>query len=205
MARRQKITSQMMDDLFVDAMGGDAEALAEYQKNARKLAKQINQQMREAERRGLETEAFRRASDFLGDDRSRFKENVSGLSMDDLQAQVDAMMEVRNTKDYSIPYAIESQEEIEKISEAMTSAGVDMEDAHVAYNINEMLKTDAWKEYKKAHGKSTNLIQAAQDEFAKGATVDDLLSAYDDYRSGRDDSPDLVQSWERFAPDSWIA
>ena len=203
MARKQQITSQLMDDLFVDLMGGDSDALNQYRDYARKLAKQINQQMLETERKGIETEAQRLAQDYLGEDRTRFKENVSKLSIDELQEQVDAMLSVRNTKDYSIPYAIESQQQIAKISEAMTDAGVDMEDAHVAYQMNELLKTEAWKEYKKAHGKSTNLIQAAQNEFQKGKTVDDLLSAYEDYKSGADDAPDLVESWEIFAPNGW--
>ena len=203
MARKQQITSQLMDDLFVDLMGGDSDALDQYRDYARKLAKQINQQMLETERRGIETEAQRLAQDYLGEDRTRFKENVSKLSIDELQEQVDAMISVRNTKDYSIPYAIESQQQIEKISEAMVDAGVDMDDAHVAYQMNELLKTEAWKEYKKAHGKSTNLIQAAQNEFQKGKTVDDLLSAYEDYKSGADDAPDLVESWEIFAPNGW--
>ena len=203
MARKQQITSQLMDDLFVDLMGGDSDAIDQYRDYARKLAKQINQQMLETERRGIETEAQRLAQDYLGEDRTRFKENVSKLSIDELQEQVDAMISVRNTKDYSIPYAIESQQQIEKISEAMVDAGVDMDDAHVAYQMNELLKTEAWKEYKKAHGKSTNLIQAAQNEFQKGKTVDDLLSAYEDYKSGADDAPDLVESWEIFAPNGW--
>ena len=203
MARKQQITSQLMDDLFVDLMGGDSDALDQYRDYARKLAKQINQQMLETERKGIETEAQRLAQDYLGENRTRFKENVSKLSIDELQEQVDAMLSVRNTKDYSIPYAIESQQQIEKISEAMVDAGVDMDDAHVAYQMNELLKTDAWKEYKKAHGKSTNLIQAAQNEFQKGKTVDDLLSAYEDYKSGADDAPDLVESWEIFAPNGW--
>ena len=203
MAKRQKITSQIMDDLFVDLMGGDSDALDQYRDYARKLAKQINQQMLETERRGIETEAQRLAQDYLGEDRTRFKENVSKISIDELQEQVDAMLSVRNTRDYSIPYAIESQEQIEKISEAMIDAGVDMEDAHVAYQMNELLKTEAWKEYKKAHGKSTNLIQAAQNEFQNGKTVNDLLSAYEDYKSGREDAPDLVESWEIFAPNGW--
>ena len=203
MARKQQITSQMMDDLFIDLMGGDSAALDQYRDYARKLAKQINQQLLETERKGLETEAQRLAQDYLGEDRTRFKENVSKMSIDELQDQVDAMLSVRSTKDYSILYAIESQEQIEKISEAMTNAGVDMNDPHVAYQMNELLKTEAWKEYKKAHGKSTNLIQAAQNEFQKGKTVDDLLSAYEDYKSGADDAPDLVESWEIFAPNGW--
>ena len=203
MARKQQITSQLMDDLFIDLMGGDSDALDQYRDYARKLAKQINQQLLETERKGIETEAQRLAQDYLGEDRVRFKENVSKMSIDELQDQVDAMLSVRNTKDYSIPYAIESQAQIDKISDALVDAGVDMDDPHVAYQMNEMLKTEAWKEYKKAHGKSTNLIQAAQNEFQKGKTVDDLLSAYEDYKSGRDDAPDLVESFEIFAPNSW--
>ena len=203
MAKKQRITSQLMDDLFVDLMGGDSAALDQYRDYARKLAKQINQQLLETERKGIETEAQRLAQDYLGEDRTRFKENVSKMSIDELQDQVDAMLSVRSTKDYSIPYAIESQEQIEKISSAMSDAGVDMDDPHVAYQMNELLKSEAWKEYKKAHGKSTNLIQAAQNEFEKGKTVDDLLSAYEDYKSGRDDAPDLVESWEIFAPNGW--
>ena len=203
MARKQQITSQLMDDLFIDLMGGDSDALDQYRDYARKLAKQINQQLLETERKGIETEAQRLAQEYLGEDRVRFKENVSKMSIDELQDQVDAMLSVRNTKDYSIPYAIESQAQIDKISDAMVDAGVDMDDPHVAYQMNEMLKTEAWKEYKKAHGKSTNLIQAAQNEFQKGKTVDDLLSAYEDYKSGRDDAPDLVESFEIFASNSW--
>ena len=200
---KQKITSQLMDDLFVDAMGGDSVALDAYRDYARKLAKQVNQQLLQMERRDLETEAGRLASEFLGD-KKRFKENINRMSIDDLQDQVDKMLEVRNTKDYSLPYAIKSAEEIDAISEAMQSAGADMKDAHAAYQLNELLKTGAWQEYKKAHGKSTNLIQAAYDEFRKGKTVDDLLSAYDDYKQGGDDAPDLVESWESFAADSWL-
>ena len=192
-----------MDDLFVDAMGGDSVALDAYRDYARKLAKRINQQLLQMERRDLDTEAGRLASDFLGD-RSRFKENVQNMSIDDLQNQVDAMLEVRNTRDYSLPYAEKSAEQIETITESLQAAGVDMADKHAAYQMNEMLKTGAWQEYKKAHGKSTNLIQAAYDEFKKGKTVDDLLSAYNDYKAGGDDAPDLVESFERFAPDSWL-
>ena len=123
MARKQQITSQLMDDLFIDLMGGDSDALDQYRDYARKLAKQINQQLLETERKGIETEAQRLAQDYLGEDRVRFKENVSKMSIDELQDQVDAMLSVRNTKDYSIPYAIESQAQIDKISDAMVDAG----------------------------------------------------------------------------------
>ena len=122
------------------------------------------------------------------------------MDVEDLQKEVDALLSVRATRDYSIPYAHKVEQEIENISEAMARAGVDMSDAHVAYQINEMFKTGAWKEYRKAHGRSTNLIQAAPEEFKKGKTVDDLMDAYRQYadRDGAD-RIDLVQSWELFA------
>lgn len=196
---KQDITAQLMEDLFIDAMGGDSYAYDQYFEYARKLAKQVNQQMLQQERRGVTAEAYRRAQSFLGD-RQRFKENVKSYStIEDLQTQVDEMLSFRSARDYSVPYATKAKAQIEKITEALKAAGVDTEDERVTFWMNELFKTDAWKEYKKAHGSGTNLIQAAQDEFKKGKTVDDLLTAYEAYKEGKSDSPDLIESWERFA------
>lgn len=206
MAKRKIITSQMMDDLFIDAMGGDSVAESEFRELARLLAKRSNQQMLEQERRAVKGEAYRRAQEFLGGDEdhgARFRENNTKIEITDLRKQVDEMMSFQSARDYSIPYATKSREQIEKLEESLAAAGVDIEDARVTFWMNELFKTGAWKEYKKAHGKSTNLIQAAQEQFAAGKTVDDLLAAYNDYSSGRDDAPDLVESWETFAPGSW--
>lgn len=198
MARRQKITAQIMDDLFIDAMGGDYVALNEYKEYARKLAKQVNQQMLEAERAGATEEAYNRAQSFLGE-RRRFRESVQNQTIGDLQRQVDEMLAYRSSKEYSIPYTIKAQEQFEENLNALQAAGIDVTDRSVAWNVNELFKTDAWKEYKKAHGKSTNLIQAAADAFENGATVDDFVAAYNDYSAGREDSPDLISSFERVA------
>lgn len=206
MAKRKIITSQMMDDLYIDAMGGDSVAESEFRELARLLAKRSNQQMLEQERRDVTGEAYRRAQEFLGGDEdhgARFRENNKKIEITDLRAQVDEMMAFRSARDYSIPYATKSREQVEKLEESLAAAGVDIENARVTFWMNELFKTGAWKEYKKAHGKSTNLIQAAQEQFAAGKTVDDLLAAYNDYSSGRDDAPDLVESWETFAPGSW--
>lgn len=198
MARKQKITAQMMDDLFIDAMGGDSVALDQYKEYARKLAKQVNQQMLEAERKGATEEAYKRAQASLGN-KTRFKENVKNVDIDDLQAQVDEMLAYRSSKEYSIPYVLKAQQQFQDNISAMQAAGVDVDDHETAWKINELFKTDAWKEYKKAHGKSTNLIDAAQEAFKQGADVEDFVAAYNDYAEGRDDSPDLVGSWETVA------
>lgn len=188
----------MMDDLFIDVMGGDFIALNQYKEYARKLAKQVNQQMLEAERRGATEEAYNRAQAFLGE-RSRFRESVKNQSIEDLQAQVDEMLSYRGSKEYSIHYTLQSQKQLEENIGALQAAGVDVTDHETAWKVNELFKTDAWKEYKKAHGRSTNLIQSAADAFKSGATVDDFVAAYNDYAAGRDDSPDLVSSFERVA------
>lgn len=200
------ITGQMLDDLFVDAMSGDIEAEAEFRDLARLLAKRSNQQMLEQERRDVTGEAYRRAQEFLGGDEdhpSRFRENNKRIDLETLRDQADEMLAFQSARDYSIKYATKSREQIDALQETLAAAGVDIEDARVTFWMNELFKTGAWKEYKKAHGRSTNLIQAAQEQFQAGKTVDDLLAAYNDYASGRDDAPDLVESWEEFAPGSW--
>lgn len=205
MARRI-ITGQMLDDLFVDAMSGDVEAEAEFRDLARLLAKRSNQQMLEQERQDVTGEAYRRAQEFLGGDEeqpSRFRENNARIDLETLRDQADEMLAFQSARDYSIPYATKSREQIDKLQETLAAAGVDIEDARVTFWMNELFKTGAWKEYKKRHGRSTNLIQAAQEQFQAGKTVDDLLAAYNDYASGRDDAPDLVESWEEFAPGTW--
>lgn len=204
MARKTEITAQMLDDLFIDAMGGNWQAENEYRNLARLLAKRSNQQMLEQERKDVTGEAYRRAQEFLdAEEGARFKENNARIDITDLREQVDEMLAFQNARDYSIPYARQAKEEIDNISESLAAAGVDIEDERVTFWMNELFKTGAWKEYKKAHGKSTNLILAAQEQFANGKTVDDLLAAYNDYMSGRDDAPDLIESWETFAPGSW--
>ena len=206
---RKKPTLQYFEDLYIDAMGGDTDAEREYRDLARLLAKRSNQQMLSQERAEVTSEAWRRAQEFLGYDEAtddhgkRFLENNKKYDLETLHKQVDEMMAFQNSRDYSIPYARQSLQQIDAIQKQLAAAGVDIEDARVTFWMNEMFKTDAWKEFKKAHGRSTNLIQSAQDQFQQGKTVDDLIAAYNDYASGRDDAPDLVQAWERFAPDSW--
>lgn len=203
---RKKITAQQIDDLFVDAVGGDSEAEGQLRDLVRTLAKRSNQQMLEQERREITCEAWRRAQDFLGgseEQAARFKESTKNIDLEALKEEADALLRFQGAKDYSIPYAVAAKEQIEKNYDALKAAGIDPEDERVAFWMNELFKTDAWKEYKKAHGKSTNLIHESAEQFRQGKTVDDLLAAYEDYQSGRDDAPDLVESWEIFAPDGW--
>ena len=206
---KKNITAQIMEDLFVDAMGGDYESENDYRDFARTLAKRVNQQMLTQERKEIQGEAYRRAQDYLGGDPEgdergkRFRENVKNIDISDLQAQVDEMLAFYSARDYSVPYATKSKEEIENLYEPLAAAGIDIEDSRVTFWMNELFKTSAWQEYKKAHGRSTDLIRSAQDAFAAGKTVDDLLAAYNDYQRGREDDPDLIESWEIFAPGGW--
>ena len=203
MAKRVKITAQMLDDLFVDAMGGDWQAEQEYRDLARKLAKRSNQQMLEQERRDVTGEAWRMAQDFLGSDPeadrgARFRENNKNMDLESLRDMVDAMEEFTNARDYSIPYATKSRDQIDDLMPALADAGLDVSDDRTMFWMNELFKTKAWQEVKKANSREgTGLIQLAADAFRMGKTVDDLLTAYDQYTETKD-GPDLVQVWSSF-------
>lgn len=203
MAKRLEITAQMLDDLFVDAMGGDWQAEQEYRDLARKLAKRSNQQMLEQERRDVTGEAWRTAQDFLGGDPdadrgARFRENNKNMDLETLRDMVDAMEEFTNARDYSIPYARESRDQIDDLMPALADAGLDVSDDRTMFWMNELFKTKAWQEVKKANSREgTGLIQLAADAFRMGKTVDDLLTAYNQYTETKD-GPDLVQVWTSF-------
>lgn len=203
MAKRVKITAQMLDDLFVDAIGGDWQAEQEYRDLARKLAKRSNQQMLEQERRDVTMEAWRTAQDFLGGDPdadrgARFKENNKNMDLESLRDMVDAMEEFTNARDYSIPYATKSRVQIDDLMPALADAGLDVSDDRTMFWMNELFKTKAWQEVKKANSREgTGLIQLAADAFRMGKTVDDLLTAYNQYTETKD-GPDLVQVWTSF-------
>lgn len=200
MAKRSKITAQDMNDLFIDALSGDSDAETEYRRLARLQAKSANQQMLTQERKDVTGEAYRRTQEFLGSEEgARFKENNRNIALEDLQEQVKEIFAFKNARDYSVPYATKSRAEIDALESTLSAAGIDIEDARVTFWMNELFKTGAWKEYKKAHGRSTDLIRSAQDAFQQGKTVDDLLAAYEDYTSGRDGAPDLIEAWEEFA------
>ncbi len=203
MAKRVKITAQMLDDLFVDAMGGDWQAEQEYRDLARKLAKRSNQQMLEQERRDVTGEAWRTAQDFLGSDPegdrgARFRENNKNMDLESLRDMVDAMEEFTSARDYSIPYATKSRDQIDDLMPALADAGLDVSDDRTMFWMNELFKTKAWQEVKKANSREgTGLIQLAADAFRMGKTVDDLLTAYNQYTETKD-GPDLVQVWTSF-------
>lgn len=199
MAKRIKYTADIFDDLFIDAMGGDSVALDQYRDYARKLAKQVNQQLLETERRGLETEASRLASDFLGN-KKRFKENVNNMGLDDLQKEVDALLSVRSTSDYSIPYAVETRGEIERLKSAMLKASFTANDKSAEYHLNEILKTNAWEEFKKSYNGTNLIFSSLVDAVNRGSTIDDFMRAYGQYadKDNKKDRIDLAQAWRKF-------
>lgn len=204
MSKRSGVTAQMMDDLLELALHGNEGAENEYRALASKMAHRVNQQIRTAEKEDLKGNAYRRVERFLSQydgDKVRFAEGNKRFDLLELSDQVDQMMMFQNVKDYSISYLREATEQIEDVSSAMSAAGVDITDDEIVFEINEMFKTDAWKEYKKSHGRSTDLIQAAEDAFKQGKTVQDLIDAYNDFKITR--KTDLASSWTQFSGKLW--
>ena len=202
---RVDISAQMFDDLLELALSGDAQAASDYRDAASRLAHRMNQQLRSAEKAGALGQGYIRAEHFLsqfGKEKPRFREGLKGADLWEISDQVDQMLIYQKSKDYSISETLKIAEAAGKIGGALTAAGVNVNnDDFVAYQMADLFTTDAWKEAKKAHGRSTDLIQSAYDAFRQGKTVDDLIDAYDDYQRNRDGT-DLINTWEKFA--KWI-
>lgn len=200
--RGKQMTMQKLDLLYYAAKSGDARAEEKFRKEAARLAKRVNSQILEMERADRQSADCLKTSYYLSEERgrTRFRERTKTGDLDELAEDVEQMMIFKQSKGYSLKEALKEEEQVEKISGALQAAGVtleDDEDRKVAFWMNELFRSDAWAEMKKAHGRSTGLIQTAQDAFTRGRTVDDLTAAYNEYKSGRDDL-DLPTVWAEF-------
>lgn len=194
------ITAQMMDDLLDAALSGDSGAETLYRDYARRLAHRANEQLRATEREGLtDTSAYVRATRYTSQyDRTRFREGNKSIDLYELSDDVDTLLSYTHSESYSLKRQRMIAEDFVNMKEVLAEAGVDVEDEYIGQQVVEMFRTDAWKDYKKSLGGGTNLIQAAQDAFRAGKSVDDLIAAWEDYSAGRDASADIYNTWERF-------
>lgn len=202
----KRFTMQTVDDLLYRAQSGDTSAEERLRSEAAKLAKKVNRQIREFERLGRTSAAYQRAEYYLSTERGteRFRERTKTQDLEQLSEDMEQMLRFISSEGYSLKTALEEEEQVEKNRGAIQAALGEMPDDDINFYINEMFKTEAWKEFRKAHGRATDLIQAATDAFRRGRTIDDLKDAYDDYRSSTDDNFDITKAWKRFTGRAWF-
>lgn len=204
--KSRELTIQDLDALFERAEGGDVRAEAQVRKEVAKLAKRANRQFRTLEVAGVSSASFERAQYYLSEEKgtTRFRERTKTQNLTELQEDAAQIMAFIRSGGYTKKAAQLESDQIENISSALTAALGEMPDEYIIYQINEMFRTDAWKEFKKSHGRSTDLIQTAQDAFTRGRSVDDMIAAYDEYTQSRDESFDIVQAWTKWTGGDWF-
>lgn len=202
----KRFTMQTVDNLLNRAQSGDTRAEEELRSEAAKFAKKVNRQIREFERLGRTSAAYQRASYYLSEERGeeRFSERTKTKDLEQIAQDLEQMIRFTASEGYSLKTALKEEEQVEKNRGAIQAALGEMPDDEINFYINEMFKTEAWKEFRKAHGRATDLIQAATDAFKRGRTIDDLKDAYEDYRSSTDDNFDITKAWKRFTGRAWF-
>lgn len=203
-AERNK-TIQFFDALMERAKSGDKEAESEYRSEAAKLAKKVNRQMREFENLTRTSAAYQRVEYYLSNERGqeKFSEGTKTKNLSALEEDVEQMIIFSTNEGYSVKKALEEEQQVQKNESALREALGEIPDEQISFMMNEMFKTDAWQEFKKAHGRSTHLIDQAQDAFKRGRTVDDLKAAYEEFETSQDTEFDLTKAWYKFTGSKW--
>lgn len=200
-----EITQQKLDQLFAQAMDGNADAEKEFRRLSTLLAKRINTQMLQQEKSKLRSETYYALRAETGTKKARLSARLSRKNLLEIQYQNDMAMRVYTARDYTLEGAKRQQEK--NVEKALVSAGIDKNIARdISGEMNDLFKSDAWKEFKKSYGKgTTNLVISAGDAMLeREVTAQDFIDAYNLYMENRDNM-DIVQAWEKVAgTDTWI-
>lgn len=197
--------TQFLDALLKRALKGDKEAEEEARNQAAAMAKKVNRQLREFEKADVSSAALERVQYFLLEERGakRFRERTKTQDLRQLAEDADAMGIFLRSEGYSIAEAKLQKEQSEQLAEVLTQVFGKRPDDHLTKSMEELFRSDAWQEVKKAHGRSTGLIYQAQDAFKRGRLVDDLVGAYEDFKTTKDNRMDITKVWRKFTGKRW--
>lgn len=202
MARAKIPTIQEIETLYNK---GDLDALRSINET---LAKRANQRLKELEKRDLETAAYTRAKGYIDE----YKELGSGkgfsrrksLDIDDLYMNIKEESNFLRSQTSTVSGEMKRREKIFNTLTKKDKSGKSIipnvepeERDSYKKKFLEFLDTDVWSEIKKSLYADTNItMDEAGEAIANGASVDDLMSAFNDYLEGEE--TDLFEIW-----DSW--
>lgn len=169
-----------------------------------KLAKRANQRIREFEKRGMETAAYTRAKGYI----QEYKELGNGenfsrrksLDIDDLMQNIKEESKFLRSQTSTVSGEMKRRE---KIFSTLTDKEIievpeGMDRDSYKKKFLDFLDTDVWSEIKKSLYADTNItMDEAGEAIAAGASVSDLVSAYNDYLSGETDT-DIFEIWDNW-------
>lgn len=201
MARAKIPTIQEINSLY---QKGDIEALRDLNEI---LAKRANQRIKEFEKRNMETAAYQRAKGYI----QEYKELGNGetfsrrkkLDIDELYQNVKEESKFLRSQTSTVSGEMKRREKIfntltkkDKNGRSIIPMPEDMDRDQYKKKFLDFLDTDVWNEIKKSLYADTNItMDEAGEAIAQGASVDDLVSAYNDYLSGETET-DIFTIWD---------
>lgn len=185
---------------------GDVEALRQINET---LAKRANQRIKEFEDRGMETAAYNRAKGYI----QEYKELGNGenfsrrksLDIDDLVQNIKEESKFLRSQTSTVSGEMKRREKIFNTLTKKDENGKSIISVPDTQDIDtykkkflDFLDTDVWSEIKKSLYADTNItMDEAGEAIAAGASVDDLVTAYNDFLSGETDT-DLFEIWDNW-------
>ena len=189
MAKYKAISFDKIADIASRAAGGDTSALAELGRLNSKYGRAANQRARELEKRGMETGAYVRAQDKLGKDRPRFSQAKTG-DAENLYRSLQETVKFLNYQTSSISGEMTRRENVLKGLEKLGyNVGADRK------KFLDFLDSKAWDEIRGMFG-SKDAMQSISDNLAKGASIGELMAAYEKFKSGESEAEDILQVWD---------
>lgn len=203
MAKSRIPTIQEINNLY---NRGDIDALRDLNEI---LAKRANQRMKEFEKRGMETAAYNRAQGFI----QEYKELGNGknfsrrrsLDIDELVLNIKEESKFLRSQTSTVSGEMKRREKIfntltkkDKNGKSIIPVPETEERDSYKKKFLDFLDSDVWSEIKKSLYADTNItMDEAGEAIQAGASVDDLVSAYNDYLEGDADT-DLFEIWDNW-------
>lgn len=192
MAKYKAISFEDIENLATKAATGDASALSELGRLNSKYGRAANQRMREMEKHGLETGAYKRAVEDTGG-KGRFSQAKTG----DAETLLRSLEKVTKFMNYQTSTVSGEMERRANILEGLDRAGYNVGSDRKAFL--RFLDSDAWNEIRGMFG-SKDAMKRVSDAMERGANIDDLVNAYNDFVAGESESEDILQVW-----DGWVS
>lgn len=192
MAKYKAISFEDIENLATKAATGDTSALSELGRLNSKYGRAANQRMREMEKRGLETGAYKRAVEDTGG-KGRFSQAKTG----DAETLLRSLEKVTKFMNYQTGTVSGEMLRREHILEGLERGNYNVGSDRKAFL--DFLDSDAWTEFKSMYG-SKDAMKQISDAMERGANITDLLGAYNEFVNKESEAKDLLQVW-----DGWVS
>lgn len=190
---RKALTQQELYDLYKAAEAGSSSALATLRESSKYYGKKGNERLTDFEKAGISSSAYTRAAHYLQSEQGRNRFSRSGkLSAWDAYKNASEARRFIRGKTGTVAREMKRRrsvlDKLEKggyLPEGMTEKD--------RQNFSRFLSSGAWDEIKNTFGSQT--MKDIAEGIQEGNDIDELMEAYQDYKSGEIDIEDFLEGW----------